>query len=89
MRTKRTSGPWDGDPDTLRQTDADMTSNDTPRLKVLGAPKSPLCERCGRRPAALVVVGELEGIAVRICRSCRKTRRFPMSLAPRSRRRRS
>jgi hypothetical protein len=51
MRTKRTSGPWDGDPGALRQTDADMTSNEPLRLKVLGAPKSPLCEHCGRRAA--------------------------------------
>lgn len=33
------------------EADADMTSNDTLRLKVLGASKSRLCERCGRRAA--------------------------------------
>ena len=67
------------------EADADMTSNDTPRLKVLGAPKSPLCERCGRRPAALVVVGEREGMVVYVCGACRSSRRFPMMLTRKGR----
>jgi len=62
------------------EADADMTSNVLSGFKVLGGPKSSLCERCGQRLAELLVVGEREGMAVRICRACRGSRRFPMML---------
>ena len=43
-------------------------------------PPQNLCERCGRRPATQLVVGEREGMAVWICRSCWEPRRFPVYL---------
>lgn len=36
------------------------------------------CERCGREPAVLMVIGEKEGETVQICRPCRRRTRFPM-----------
>ncbi len=39
------------------------------------------CERCGRDPAVLTVIGEREGKAVAICRACRRRRVFPVALS--------
>ena len=85
MGLRKAQGLWDGGPDALRQTDADMTSNEPLRLKVLGAPKPRLCERCGQRKAEILIVGEREGMAVAICKACRSSRRFPMFLTRRRR----
>jgi hypothetical protein len=52
MRLKRARGLWDGGPDALRQTDADMTSNESLGFKILDASESRLCGRCGRRAAS-------------------------------------
>lgn len=64
----------------MRQTDAVMTFNGSIGFKVLGAPKTLLCERCHVRKAEMPIVGEREGMAVRVCRHCRERRRFPMIL---------
>ena len=62
-------------------TNPTMTCNDLLQLKVLGAPKPLLCERCHVRKAEMLVVGEREGMAVYICRRCREPSRFPMILS--------
>jgi RNase P subunit RPR2 len=85
LRLKRGPGARDGDPGALRQTDAAMTSNEPLRLKVLGAPKPRLCERCGRRAAQMLIVGEIEGMAIWICKACRSSKRFPMMLTRKGR----
>jgi len=47
-------------------------------------PPQHLCERCGPRRAELLVIGEREGMAVYICRSCNEPRQFPMYLGGRA-----
>ena len=49
----------------------------------LSRPPQRICERCGRRPGELLVVGEREGLAVWICRSCREPGGFSRILARR------
>jgi len=62
------------------ETEGLKNSNELSRYKVSRGPKLSLCERCGQRLAELLVIGEREGMAVRICRACRGTSRYPMFL---------
>ena len=44
---------------------------------------SHVCERCHVRRAELLIVGEVEGRAVRVCRLCRRPRIDPFALGAR------
>ncbi len=51
-------------------------------LKASRAPKLELdrCERCGQRAKELMIIGELEGAVIGVCRKCRGRSRFPMKI---------
>lgn len=86
MRLRKPQGLRDVAPDTLRKTDADVPLIGRSILRDSAVEPVRSCERCGKRPAELLVVEEPEGMAVWICSYCRESGGFSRILARRGRR---